>query len=58
MPNPSDQDAETMSSARRNESGSDLYETVSDLKGRDVGFASISESIDTTNPGGKLFFHT
>ena len=34
-----------------------LIETVSDLKERGVGFASVSESIDTTTPGGKLFFH-
>jgi DNA invertase Pin-like site-specific DNA recombinase len=34
-----------------------LIETVGGLKGRGVGFASISESIDTTTPGGKLFFH-
>jgi DNA invertase Pin-like site-specific DNA recombinase len=34
-----------------------LIETVSALKDRGVGFASISESIDTTTPGGKLFFH-
>jgi DNA invertase Pin-like site-specific DNA recombinase len=34
-----------------------LIETVSGLKDRGVGFASISESIDTTTPGGKLFFH-
>jgi DNA invertase Pin-like site-specific DNA recombinase len=34
-----------------------LIETVSKLKDRGVGFASISESINTTTPGGKLFFH-
>ena len=34
-----------------------LIETVSDLKERGIGFASVSESIDTTTPGGKLFFH-
>ncbi len=34
-----------------------LIETISNLKDRGVGFASISESIDTTTPGGKLFFH-
>ena len=34
-----------------------LIETVSELKDRGVGFASISESINTTTPGGKLFFH-
>ena len=30
---------------------------MSELKDRGVGFASVSESIDTTSPGGKLFFH-
>jgi len=34
-----------------------LIELVSELKDRGVGFASVSESIDTTSPGGKLFFH-
>ena len=34
-----------------------LIEMVTDLRERDIGFASISESIDTTSPGGKLFFH-
>ena len=34
-----------------------LIEMVSELKGRGVGFASVSEKIDTTSPGGKLFFH-
>ena len=34
-----------------------LIETASGLKDRGVGFASVSESIDTTTPGGKLFFH-
>ena len=34
-----------------------LIEIVSDLKERGIGFASVSESIDTTTPGGKLFFH-
>ena len=34
-----------------------LIETVNALKDRGVGFASISESINTTTPGGKLFFH-
>ena len=34
-----------------------LIETVSELKERGIGFASVSESIDTTTPGGKLFFH-
>ena len=35
-----------------------LIETVSELKDRGVGLASISESIDTTTPGGRLFFQT
>ena len=30
---------------------------MSEHKDRGVGFASVSESIDTTSPGGKLFFH-
>jgi DNA invertase Pin-like site-specific DNA recombinase len=34
-----------------------LIGLVSELKGRGVGFASVSEKIDTTSPGGKLFFH-
>jgi len=34
-----------------------LIDLVSELKGRGVGFASVSEKIDTTSPGGKLFFH-
>jgi DNA invertase Pin-like site-specific DNA recombinase len=34
-----------------------LVELMSSLKKRGVGFASVSESIDTTTPGGKLFFH-
>ena len=34
-----------------------LIEMVSCLKEQGVGFASVSESIDTTTPGGKLFFH-
>ena len=34
-----------------------LIELVSSLQERNVGFASVSESIDTTTPGGKLFFH-
>ena len=34
-----------------------LIETVSELRDRGVGFAPISESINTTTPGGKLFFH-
>ena len=34
-----------------------LIELVFELKEQGVGFASVSESIDTTTPGGKLFFH-
>jgi DNA invertase Pin-like site-specific DNA recombinase len=34
-----------------------LIELVSQLKDRGVGFASLSEDINTTSPGGKLFFH-
>ncbi len=35
----------------------DLIEIVSDLESRGVGFKSLTESIDTTSPGGKLIFH-
>lgn len=34
-----------------------LIETVEGLEGRGVGFRSLTESIDTTTPGGKLIFH-
>jgi len=34
-----------------------LIEMVSSLREKGIGFASVSESIDTTTPGGKLFFH-
>jgi len=34
-----------------------LIETVEGLENREVGFRSITESIDTTTPGGKLVFH-
>ena len=34
-----------------------LIQMVTELKERGVGFASITESVDTTTPGGKLFFH-
>jgi DNA invertase Pin-like site-specific DNA recombinase len=34
-----------------------LIETVTELATRGVGFKSLNESIDTTNPGGKLIFH-
>lgn len=35
----------------------DLVGIVDDLKQRGVGFKSITESIDTTSPGGRLVFH-
>jgi DNA invertase Pin-like site-specific DNA recombinase len=34
-----------------------LIETVTALHERGIGFRSITESIDTTTPGGKLIFH-
>src|SRR5215212_6301886 len=34
-----------------------LIETVTALAERGVGFKSLTESIDTTSPGGKLAFH-
>lgn len=34
-----------------------LIETVSKLDARGVGFRSLTESIDTTTPGGRLIFH-
>ena len=34
-----------------------LIETVIDLEKHGVGFKSLTESIDTTTPGGKLIFH-
>ena len=34
-----------------------LIETVTALATRGVGFKSLTESIDTTSPGGKLIFH-
>jgi len=34
-----------------------LLETVADLEQRGVGFASLTEQIDTSTPGGKLVFH-
>ncbi|HSH24251.1 MAG TPA: recombinase family protein [Massilibacterium sp.] len=34
-----------------------LIETVEGLENREVGFRSITESIDTTTSGGKLVFH-
>ena len=35
----------------------DLVETVTALGQRGVGFRSLTESIDTTTPGGRLVFH-
>lgn len=35
----------------------DLVEIVSELESKGVGFKSLTESIDTTSPGGKLIFH-
>ena len=35
----------------------DLVEIVHTLEARGVGFQSLTESIDTTNAGGKLIFH-
>lgn len=35
----------------------DLVEIVHDLDGRQVGFNSVTESIDTTSAGGHLVFH-
>lgn len=34
-----------------------LIETVKELEGRGVGFRSLTESIDTTTPCGRLIFH-
>lgn len=34
-----------------------LIETVSVLETRGIGFRSLTESIDTTTPGGRLIFH-
>jgi DNA invertase Pin-like site-specific DNA recombinase len=34
-----------------------LVEIVRELEGRGVGFRSLTESIDTTTPGGRLIFH-
>ena len=35
----------------------DLVEVIHDLEQRQVGFRSLTESIDTTSSGGKLVFH-
>lgn len=34
-----------------------LIEAVGELQARGVGFRSLTESIDTTTPGGRLIFH-
>ena len=34
-----------------------LIELITDLEQRDIGFKSLTESIDTTTSGGKLVFH-
>jgi DNA invertase Pin-like site-specific DNA recombinase len=34
-----------------------LIELMAELEGQGIGFQSITESIDTTTPGGKLVFH-
>jgi len=34
-----------------------LIDTVNELNARGIGFKSITESIDTTTPGGRLVFH-
>ena len=35
----------------------DLVEIVQELHGREIGFKSLTESIDTTSSGGRLVFH-
>jgi DNA invertase Pin-like site-specific DNA recombinase len=35
----------------------DLVEIVQDLNNREIGFKSLTEAIDTTNPSGRLVFH-
>jgi DNA invertase Pin-like site-specific DNA recombinase len=34
-----------------------LIATVDELRGRDIGFRSLTEAIDTTTAAGELFFH-
>lgn len=34
-----------------------LIETIESLEKKEMGFRSLTESIDTTTPGGKLIFH-
>jgi hypothetical protein len=35
----------------------DLIERIAQLHNRNIGFKSLTESIDTTTSGGKLIFH-
>jgi DNA invertase Pin-like site-specific DNA recombinase len=35
----------------------ELIGLVNELRGRGVGFVSLRESLDTTAPGGRLFYH-
>jgi DNA invertase Pin-like site-specific DNA recombinase len=35
----------------------DLIERITELHSRNIGFKSLTESIDTTTSGGKLIFH-
>ncbi len=35
----------------------DLINLVEDLQSKDIGFISITDSIDTTTPAGRFFFH-
>lgn len=35
-----------------------LIETVNELAARGIGFRSLTESMDTTTPGGRLVFHS
>lgn len=34
-----------------------LIDSLTDLSGKDVGFRSLTENIDTTTSGGRLIFH-
>ncbi len=34
-----------------------LIDSLTDLSGKDIGFRSLTENIDTTTPGGRLVFH-
>ncbi len=34
-----------------------LIELMADVEAERIGFQSVTESIDTTTPGGKLVFH-